>query len=142
MIKMAFEGGKEIADALAGMSERLSKKILMDALKKAAEPMRAAAAAHAPRRPPAPDLASNIGISAARSEDQAAVKIGPVKGFAYGLPLEVGTLHMSAQPFMRPAFDANLDATLRVASDELWQALTKRGVSRPATFAAPDRDDE
>lgn len=145
MISMKFEGGADIAKALNDLSARLSKKILMDVLTEAAEPMQKGASAHAPRGDKPPHITANIGISPARTDEQAAVKVGPVKGFAYGTPLEVGTLHMQAQPFMRPAFDENLEKSLSVASAAFWRELAGRGVLRsisaPTDVEAPDGGD-
>lgn len=133
-IGMRFEGGAELARELDRLSVRLSKKLLHEALREGAEPIRRAAATKAPRSDEAPHIADNIGIANARPGDaMAAVSIGPVKGFAYGLPLEVGTVHHSAQPFMRPAFDIEIPESLRIISQALWRELAAKGVSRTAT---------
>ncbi len=140
-----FEGGEEIAKALAQLSTKMSRQVLMSVLTEAAEPMRKAAAAHAPRGDEPPHIADHIGISAARTEEQAAVKVGPEKGFGYGTPLEVGSIDTKAQPFMRPAFDENIQKSLTVASAAFWRELAGRGINRPTatggSVEAPDRGD-
>lgn len=145
MVSMRFEGGKELAAELARLSTRLSKSILREALTEAAEPMRKSASSHAPRRAPAPDIADNIVISTAKTEDQASVAMGPAKGFAYGLPLEVGTVKMPARPFMRPAFDGNVERAVTITGEVLWRELAGRGAIRTVTAAtdvdAPDGGD-
>ncbi len=134
MITMRFEGGEELAAALAKLPAKLSKKVLVEALKGAAEPIRKAASAHAARRAPAPDLADHIGVAKAEYGEQATVKVGPEKGFAYGLPLEIGTIDTPAQPFMRPAFDANAEKSLKLVGDAIWVELAGAGVSRSSTM--------
>ncbi len=137
MITMRFEGGEELAAALAKLPAKLSKKVLVEALKGAAEPIRKAASAHAARRAPAPDLADHIGVAKAEYGEQATVKVGPEKGFAYGLPLEIGTIDTPAQPFMRPAFDANMEKSLKLVGDAIWVELAGAGVSRSSLAPTP-----
>jgi HK97 gp10 family phage protein len=134
MITMKFEGGAELAKVFDSLSLRLGKKVLHEALREAAEPIRKAAQSFAPRGEEAPHIAQNIGIGNARPPDEphaAAVKVGPVKGFAYGLPQELGTVHHAAHPFMRPAFDLKADEALRVLGEAAWRELAGKGISRP-----------
>lgn len=114
MFKMRIEGAAELAKALDKLPLRASANVMRAALRAGAEPIRRHAQSIAPRGPGAPDIADHIGISSARAKEgeAAAVKVGPVRGFAYGLPLEIGTVHTAAQPFMRPAFDAQAAAAL------------------------------
>lgn len=135
---MTFEGGEELAKALADLSTRVQRKVMREVLIEAAEPIRKHAASIAPHAPGAPDIKANIGISIpSRSHvvdiksETAVVAIGPTKGFAYGLPLELGTVHMAAQPFMRPAFDVAASQALQIVSDATWRELAGRGISRP-----------
>lgn len=144
MITMRFEGGQELERALGQLSLRLGKKILNEALREGAEPIRKAAAAKAPRSSDSEHIAENIGISNARPqqlEDRgdiaAAINIGPVKGFAYGLPLEIGTVKAPAQPFMRPAFDTQVDRALKIIGDAAWRELAGKGIGRFSTVATP-----
>jgi HK97 gp10 family phage protein len=134
MITLKFEGGADLAKALDKLSLRLGKKILHEVLREGAEPIRKAAASFAPRGEEAPHIAQNIGIGNARPPDEphvAAVKVGPVKGFAYGLPQELGTVHHAAHPFMRPAFDSKVNEALTVMSDAAWRELAAKGIHRP-----------
>ncbi len=145
MISMRFEGGEELAAALAKLPAKLSKKVLVEALMGAAEPIRKAASAHAARRAPAPDLADHIGVAKAEYGEQATVKVGPEKGFAYGLPLEIGTIDTPAQPFMRPAFDENVERSLKLVGDAIWVELAGQGIARVTSgnvsVEAPDGGD-
>lgn len=141
MITFKVEGGKELAAALAKLPLRLSKRMLRDGLTEAAEPMVRAARAHAARRAPAPDIADNIGVSTAKTEDQAAIKVGPVKGFAYGLPLELGTAKMSPKPFLRPAFDTNAQRAIGIMNAAIWRELAGKGIQRAMQIADRNVED-
>lgn len=142
MVKMRFEGGAELAKAFEQLSARVSKRMLRESLEDAAEPMRRAMSSMAPREPGAPDLADNIVISTARVKavegvQSAAVAIGPAKAFFYGFFQEFGTVHHSAQPFVRPAFDGGVSRALSDLARSMWSALASRGISRTVTRDAP-----
>jgi HK97 gp10 family phage protein len=129
-VTMKVEGAEKLAKSLETLSARVSRKVLMDALRAGAEHVRAAASRFAPREPGAPDLAENIGVSNARPDSgNAAVAIGPTKHFFYGKFQEDGTTRHGAQPFMRPAFDSEIQNALRTIRNRVWESLAKRGVS-------------
>jgi len=94
-------------------------------------------ASGAPRSDEAPHVADNIVISTARTEDQAAVAIGPARGFAYAVPLEVGTVDTPAQPFARPAYDGNIERAQGIVGAAIWRELAGRGIGRSGTSTAP-----
>jgi len=133
---LKIEGFKELAANLRALPDALQRSVILDALTDAAEPMRARMGQLAPRRPGAPDIADNIGISVAnrigdvgggrweaRSDTEHAVAVGPTKNFFYGLFLEYGTIKMAARPFMRPAFDTTVQTSLTILSQRLWDAI-------------------
>lgn len=147
MFAMRFEGGEELARNLNALPAALTKKIVMEALTAGGLPMAARAGQLAPREPGAPDLADNIGVSAAsrigstaggrwraREEGEFAVAVGPTAHFFYGLFQEYGTVRHGAQAFMRPAFDAVAPQSLGIVGQELWRAVRAqiRPVSAPA----------
>lgn len=140
MFSAAFDGGPELEAAFNQLSERVGKKVLREALFDGAEPMRAGAARVAPREPGAPDMADHIGVAALRDrENMATVGIGPDdKAFFYDLFQELGTVRHGAQPFYRPAFDANIENSLGIIGKELWRQLTARGFGvRTASALSP-----
>lgn len=151
MIQVRFEGGKELADALNGLPLRVRKKTLREVLKDAAEPMRRGMASNAPRAEGAPDIADNMVISATNrigdtesfagsvkaDEFQAAVAVGPARGFLYGFFLEWGTVKMSPRAFARPAFDTHAGKALVEIGRRLWVELAGRGISRSRTSTGP-----
>lgn len=136
-VSMRFEGGEELAAELSRLSTRLSKSLLRGALEMGAAPIQKHARAIAPRRAPAPDMADHIGVSTARTQEQAAVAIGPTRDFFYGFFQEVGTVHHGAHPFLRPAFETEAQKSLTAIGQELWRALAARGVSRSASVSVP-----
>lgn len=128
--RTSFSG--DLGTRLAALPPALSKPILQRSLKKAGEPIRVRMSQNAPRRPPAPDLADNIGISVTSkvdgeriSDTSAAVAIGPTKDFFYGRFLELGTVKRPARPFARPAFDAGSPEAMTILAAELWNELRK-----------------
>lgn len=145
MIRMRVEGGTETAAALAKLSTALSTRILRGALAEGAEPIRQSMGSGAPRSDEAPHVADNIVVSTARTEDQAAVAIGPARGFGYALPLEIGTVDTAAQPFARPAYDGNIERSQGIISAAIWRELAGRGIGRsiasPAAVSAPGGGD-
>lgn len=140
MISVRFEGGEQLARNLAQLSERASKKMLRDALREGAVPMRAAIASAAPREGGAPDIADNIviGTSRARPGDAAAISVGPSKkprsdqpGRTFdvqGYLLEFGTLYRAATPFMSSAM-RQISAALGIIKGSIWRGLVQRGFS-------------
>lgn len=129
-----------MARALKALPKRLSRKVQNDALREAAEPMRAEMSRLAPRRPPKPDLRDHIVISLAKGEDskEAAVAVGPARpNYFYGSFQEFGTKHHAAQPFMRPGFDAMVRESLQILGAAVWRELAARGVSRSVVDESP-----
>lgn len=140
MFPMHVEGGAELDRILSGLSTRLSKKILREALADGGEPMRRLIEQRAPRAPGAPDLADHMVIAAVRDQDnEASVGIGPDDTFFfYDLFQEYGTARNKAQPFYRPAFDEAAPEAVDIIGDELWRQLTARGFGvRTANVPTP-----
>lgn len=91
-VTMKIEGGAELAKTLDGLSARLSKKVMREALENAGEPIRKDMQIKAPRAPGAPDIADHMVIGTARgNKTTTAVAIGPAKGFFYGCVFDAKT---------------------------------------------------
>lgn len=128
---MKFEGGDELAKALANLPLRVGKRFLREALEQGGEPIRRSMEAKAPRGDPAaPNLADSMVISTARTGDMAAVAIGPSRNVTYGIHQEFGTTRHGAQPFARPAFDSDAPRALPIIAQAAWTELASRGISR------------
>ena len=132
MISVRFAGGRELADALRKLpSERITRGVLRNALKQAAEPMREDMRTLAPLEPGAPDLRESMVISPATRRDdvkpgEVGMIVGPSRSRFYGFFQEFGTVHHGAQPFARPAFDQNVQKSLGILAAALWVAIRKK----------------
>jgi HK97 gp10 family phage protein len=137
IVKVNFEGGEALAKTLNSLPDAYSRKVILAALKEGGEPIRAMAAQLAPLGE-TENLSENMTISVtnqlgstaggrwrARDETEHAVAVGPSKHEFYGLFQEYGTVHHGAQPFLRPAFDAQGQTALTIIGDALWWALRK-----------------
>lgn len=149
MVRTRFEGGAELAKAFEGLSKALTRKVLREALAEGAEPMRKRMAANAPFDPESagPHLRDRVvianatqavgdgGTIASADEQQASVAVGPTKGLqsSKGGWNEFGTVHVSAEPWVRPAFDADAAMVLPIVRRACWRELSARGVSRVRT---------
>jgi HK97 gp10 family phage protein len=136
MFALRVDGGEELARTLRAMPDRMSARIVGAALKKAAAPIRDATAAHMARsqqphaRGTDPNdgargeshAADHVGITLGRSGHS--VAIGPAKDWWYWLMQEYGTVHVPAQPALRPAFDTQGVRALGILGQELWKALS------------------
>ena len=128
-VSMHFEGGDKLAAGLSQLSQRVSKGVQRKALMAGGEPIRAQGEKNAPHDPSTPkDIRDNIVIATARSSEDTAVAVGPRKGFAYGLPNEIGTARQPARPFMRPAFDTHKEKALSGVNLVLRRELIRRDV--------------
>jgi HK97 gp10 family phage protein len=149
MQTLTLQGGPELAAVLNRLSKAAKRQQLYPILKAAAAPMRDHAAGSARRRPPTPDLADHIAVAAATrvgsieggkwsptDENQAAVAMGPTKGFEHGIFLEYGTVHSRAFPFMRPAFDGGVAKAFGIIQDGIW-ALLRKNAGKTRTIASP-----
>ncbi len=138
-VSVAWSGGRELDRALRSLPARVSRRVLLEALRDSAEIPRSAMARKAPVGPKAPHIKDRIVVSNSRGVDaqEAAVAIGPEKGSYYGSFQELGTAHHAAQPFVRPGLDESVMATLQALGASLWTALASRGLMRTATVETP-----
>ncbi|MDP2129996.1 MAG: HK97-gp10 family putative phage morphogenesis protein [Erythrobacter sp.] len=135
-----IEGLRELEAALADLPKTTGKNVLGRVLKKAAAATVADAQSNAPRD--TGGLSASIIVGAKLNGRQTSLNrqqlknrsgvemfIGPSyekgKGGRHGHLLEFGTVNMPAQPFMRPAWDANKDAALRTIADDLGSEIEK-----------------
>jgi HK97 gp10 family phage protein len=143
MPRLTFTGGKALSAALNQLSTRVSRRLQLEALTEAAEPMRRAMHDKAPVE--TGRLKKNMVINRSRGIDgqEAAVAVGPARGTFYGSQQEFGNKHHAAQPFARPAFDENADRSLRIIKDALWRELAGKGIQRPMeSVAGPVQGEE
>lgn len=147
-MSLQIHGGKELAAQLGRLEKSVSREIKLDALRAAAEPIRAQAASLAPRddNANAPHLADNIVIGTKTEkaldrlgrDSETVVEVGPAAGkggddFFYGYFQEHGTAFHQAQPFLRPAFDSWAPRSLNILVSKLWRALKTDSRGRSLT---------
>lgn len=137
MFSMQVQGGQQLARTLDALPAKVSREVLLNALRKGGMPIRDRAAQLAPREPGAPDLADNIQIAAVRQREgqPPTVAIGVSKNFFYDYFQETGTIRHRAQPFYRPAFDELAVPALGTIGRELWAALASARVPQGTSEA-------
>lgn len=135
-VTIKTSGFREIDQALKAIEKKATAKAVMRrALIKAAQPVADKAQAMAPKGPK-PQLAPSVAVSTKLSKrqkklhrkafrsDKASVEVfvgaGPLSS-AHNQ--EFGNQNHAAQPFMRPAWDAEGRATLDRLSDEMWKQI-------------------
>jgi HK97 gp10 family phage protein len=125
-----FEGGKELAAAMAKLSPRLARRESIDALKGATIPVLREARALLPSGPGSgPHLKDNLGTQDLSRGDDLIIAAGPEKRPDYvfwGGFLEFGTVRRAARAWLRPAFDAGVEDSLDILKTLLWASLKKR----------------
>lgn len=131
MISLKFEGGAELQQALGQLSDRVSKKVQLEALTFAADLPRRRMQELVHVEPGKPDIKDHMVITPVRGE--VAVSVGPAKASFYGSFLEFGTRHAEAFPFARPAFDQTWQKSLELISQDLWAAMAARRIGRSST---------
>lgn len=133
MIRIELIGLKDLQRAIDDAADALPPPVQQRALTTAAEPIRARASQLAPNRPGGVDLRDEIVVEAAPRDEvnggDPAVIIGPSERAFYGSFQEFGTINHPAQPFLRPAFDENVDPALAEIGAEFWSSIAD-GVRR------------
>lgn len=150
-ISMKLEGFSELEAELEKLSNAAGKGVLRRSMKKAAQPMADLGSALAPKR--TKRLAGSVIVGAKLDgrqaklhrrmfrDDRSSVEmfVGPSylrgAGGRHGHLLEFGTSKMSAQPFMRPAWDRDHKGMLDRLGKDLWGEIQK-SVARAARKAA------
>jgi HK97 gp10 family phage protein len=108
-----------------------SKKIIVKALREGAEPIRERAEQLAPDDPTTPGsrIKESMMVSVVEQTGTGAIaKIGPSRKGFVGSFQEFGTMHHSAQPFLRPAFDEKKDEAVKIMSDVLAEGIEKEAM--------------
>ena len=132
MIKVKVEGLRELDTSLGQLPKTTGKAVLRRVLKKAAEPLRAHAEQLAPKLTHALERSISIGTKLTRRQARIAKKaskstvevyVGPNNPAA--VPQEFGTHDQRAQPYMRPAWDAEQNAVLVSIGEQLGPEIEK-----------------
>lgn len=148
-----FEGGRELERALAEIAKKATAKaVVRRALIAAAKPMAEMAQSGAPVAEG--DLQASVSVGTKLSKRQAKLHRkmfkndkAAVEVFVGAGPLssahnqEFGNEHHAAQPFMRPAFDAEAKPTIDRVGEQMWVEIDKQAKreARKAARAARGR---
>ena len=138
-----IEGAKELEKQLAKLTKATAKNQTRKALKKAAEPLANAASSNAPVDDG--DLQGSISVGTKLNKAQAkihrkvkgkdAVEVFVGSSERHAHLVEFGTVKMSPQPFMRPAWESKQDQVLEDIGKELWKNVNA-ALARAAKKAA------
>ena len=136
------EGFKELARALEELPKATARNVLTRVLLSAAKPTHEAAQAKAPRLTGRLQTSVVVGKQLTRRQKADARKEGPQfaevhvgTASGHGIPQEFGTAFHPAQPFMRPAWDANQGRALEIIKTELGGAIEKAAARRAKKLA-------
>jgi HK97 gp10 family phage protein len=122
--RVKIEGMEALQRKLGALPEAVKNPVLREAVIEAAEPVRADAAARAPRR--TGELADHmLAVPMEGEADRAAVRIGPNATAWYGVFQEKGTKKHAAQPFLRPALDSKRRQAVNLVRKRLRAALER-----------------
>lgn len=116
-LKVKIEGLDDLKRNFEKLERKTKKKHLRKALRAGAKPIRDEAKRRAPRRtsPPArtegKPLHRTVKVRAAPRQKGMDLAL-QVTTAGHGIFLEFGTVHIAPQPFLRPAFDQQKDASI------------------------------
>lgn len=127
-----IEGLRELEKALNDLPKATQRNVLRRALKKVAEPIEKDAQQKAPYLTGRLKLSIVTGTQLTRRQKADARKDGPYfaevhvgTASGHGIPQEFGTVDHPAQPFMRPAWEANKQGALDGIKKEIRAEIDK-----------------
>lgn len=130
MFKLRVEGFKEIEQAMMALPHVTAKASARRVLKKAADPIAEDGAANAPEWEGHLKESYGVGTRLTRRQRKSASKDSEVEVYVgpndpAAIQTEFGNDHQSAEPHLRPAWDANKDKALEIIKAELWSDVQK-----------------
>lgn len=131
-MKVKVEGFRELEASLSELPKATGKAVLRRVLKAAGEPIQSAAQANAPVLTGQLEISIVTGTKLTRRQARMAklankstveMHVGTKNQAA--VPQEFGTVNAPAQPFLRPAWDANKEGTLDTIKSNLGAEIEK-----------------
>lgn len=121
----AVQGMEGLLSALDSLESLVTQKqIIVRALRVGGEVVRQRAEDLAPKR--TGFLSEHMMITVTQQTSESAIaKVGPSRDAGYGTPEEYGSVHNSAQPFLRPAFDEKQDEATQAIGDTIAGEIAK-----------------
>lgn len=129
--KFHVDGLRELETALKELPKATGKNVLKRVLVKAAAPVASSAERLAPRMRGRLQMSIGTGTKLSRRQSKLHRKESAVEVFVgagalvQAITQEFGTAHHPAQPFMRPAWDANQKPSYDSIRDDLAQEIEK-----------------
>ncbi len=129
-VSFKMTGFKDIEKVLKNLPKATAKASVRRVLKKAAQPIADAGASNAPEAEGNLAASYGVGTRLTKRQRKLSVKESEVEVYAgpndpAAVQTEFGNAHQSAQPHLRPAWDANKFKALDIIKDELWQDVAK-----------------
>lgn len=135
MLKVNAAELAKLQQRLQAITEKVAKRALRTAARRAMLPVRDEVRANAPFDPDGGDdihIRSNVAVSSRYRNGDLLVRVG-IRGGArknpdtpyYWRMVEFGTKHIPARPFMAPALESNAEDVLATLTEELNRALDK-----------------
>lgn len=134
MIALKLEGLEALKGQLEELKVQAAERALRRAARKAFEPVLATAQALVPKRSGLLRDAIQLQVGRPKGGEavvQVGLRIAATKG-GQGLPpsarwhfVELGTAHMPAEPFLRPALDQNAQQVVDILRDEVAKGIAR-----------------
>ena len=147
MIEFKVAGFVELENALRKLPEVVAGAFLEQSLREAGQPMAASAKRFAPRSDSTRQgghMADSIAIRKLKNDTtrglEATSWVGPDRKHFYGMFSEFGTVHQTARPFLRPAFESEKSPTIDRLGKSLWVRIEREARKREReSRGAPSR---
>lgn len=126
-------GLQSLLKSMDGIPLVMQKTLIVRALREASEPIRTRAEELAPDDPTTPGsrIKENMMTQVSdQTADGAIAKTGASRKGFVGEFAEFGTIHQSADPFLRPAYDEKLDEAVRTLGQVLAEGIEKEFATR------------
>ena len=132
MIEFKVSGFVELENALRKLPEAVAGAFLEQSLREAGQQMAESARRFAPRSDSTRQgghMADSIAIRKIKNDTtrglEATSWVGPDRKHFYGMFAEFGTVHETARPFLRPAFESEKGATIDRLGRSLWTRIER-----------------
>ena len=137
-VDISVFGDKQLQRALKALPINVEKKVVRQALRKAAKPVLDTAKSLVPVKTGA--LKKSLKLRALRKQKRGQFGVQVMTGtreqlgiaaddpYYYPMAVEVGTAKAPAHPFMRPALDQNREATYRLVAELVRTGITRATV--------------
>lgn len=121
-MNIRIEGLDVLERRLKELDRRTTGNVLRKALREGANVLKKEAKARVPVRTGKLKKSITVNVTL-KARGDCYAKLGFKKGAAYGVPVELGTSHSAAKPFLRPAIDVKGNDAVRYFGVRLKQEI-------------------